>query len=116
MEVKPIHDVITELDTELARYIARQDVKQVLIESPIGTDVDDVREVEKGVYDVDINAYTITLHKYTFPSELPPKAICVGSMFYMFPTVEITEPYNMGMHDIVEVFTTTFSYRYEIVA
>lgn len=116
MEVKSIHDVIMDLDITLAQYRAYQDLRQVLIESPIGTDVDDVREVEKGVYDVDINAYIITLHKYTFPSELPPKAICIGSMFYMFPTVEITEPYNMGMHDIVEVFTTTFSYRYEIIA
>ena len=116
MEVKSIHDVIMDLNTELARYSARQDVRQVLIESPIGTDIDDVREVEKGIYDVDINAYIITLHKYTFPDEIPPKAICIGSMFYMFPTAEIVEPYNMGMHDIVEVLTSNFTHKYEIVA
>ena len=114
MEVKPINDIIMDLDIELARYSARQDVRQVLMESPIGTDVEDVREVEKGMYDIDINAYTITLHKYTFPDEIPPKAICIGSMFYMYPTVEIAEPCNLGMHDIVEVFTTNFNHRYEI--
>ena len=66
------------------------------------------------MFDVDIDDYTITIHYYNEPSEIPNEVINLGMTFYMYPDVEIAEPSYLGMHDIVKIYTDNYNTKYAI--
>ena len=85
------------------------------------TDERDVDETgwnmaDAAVFDVDVDDYTITLHYYDKPSDIPSNAINLGMSFYMYPCVEVVEPCYIGMCSIVQVFDTNYNKKYAIQA
>lgn len=120
-KTKSIDYIINEIDIALVDVgIDTDDYKGHLEKSLKEVDVDlqDIREVETDVFDIDLNDYTITIHKYNTISDLPRRdsIIMLGSTFYMFKNVEVAEPTYIGLCDIVEVFDENYNHVYGIKA
>lgn len=117
-----INELILNLDTELANFefknteVLTQDLKDYLTANLLN--VHDVRKPypRELMFDVDVDDYTITLHYYDKPSDIPSNAINLGMSFYMYPCVEVVEPCYIGMCSIVQVFDTNYNKKYAIQA
>ena len=117
-----INDLIMNLDTVLANY-------EFSTPQPTAEGLRDCLQAEllnfhdirkpydkEQMFDIDIDDYTITIHYYNKPSDIPANAINLGMSFYMYPNVEIAEPSYLGMRDIIQVYNTNYNKRYAIVA
>ena len=116
-----INTVIMNLDLALANYefktpIPTAESLRDCLQAEL-LNFHDVRQPypQDLMFDIDIDDYTITIHYYTEPFEIPDKAINLGITFYMYPNVEIAEPSYLGMHDIVKVYTDNYNTEYAIV-
>ena len=117
-----INDLIMNLDTTLANYEfntvepTTESLRDYLQAELLN--FHDIRKPydNKQMFDVDIDDYTVTIHYYKEPSDIPTDAIQLGVCFYMYPDVEVAEPCYLGMRDIVQVYDTNYNKQYAIVA
>lgn len=106
-----INDVIMELDVKLVNApFTKEGIEKAL------SDLDDLNVRPVGftdeMFDVDVNDYTITLHQYNDPTDLPKDVILLGSDMYMYPSVE---SHTLGcIVDIVEVYDGKYNTRYAL--
>ena len=117
MDTKNIDYIIKELDTALVDVgVGTGDYRGMLDSALHHADIDlqDIREMDKDMFDIDCNDYTITIHHYKTIKDLPKDCILLGSSFYMQPIVEIAEPVYIGLCSIVEVFDTNYNPQYAI--
>lgn len=120
-KTKSIDYIIDEIDMALVNVgIGTGDYRGMLDSVLHHADIDlyDIREMDKDVFDIDCNDYTITIHKYDTIQDIPRKAhpIMLGSTFYMYRSVEIAEPCYIGLCDIVDVFDTNYNTHYAIAS
>ena len=120
-KTKSIDYIIKELDMALVDVGVGTDNYRGQLEQALkGADIDlqDIREIEPNMFDIDVNDYTLTIYKYETINDLPQanKIITLGSTFYMFKDVEVAEPTFIGMCDIVEIFDENYNHVYGIKA
>lgn len=120
-KTKSINYIIDEIDIALVDVgIGTGDYREMLDSALHHADIDlqDIREIEPDMFDIDLNDYTITIHRYKTINDLPRRdsIIMLGSTFYMFKNVEVAEPTYIGLYDIVEVFDENYNHVYGIKA
>ena len=120
-KTKSIDYIIKEIDMALVDVgVDTDDYKEVLDSALNNADIDlyDIREIDKDMFDIDCNDYTLTIHKYKTIQDIPSKShpIMLGSTFYMYRNVEIAEPCYIGICDIVDVFDTNYNTQFAIAS
>ena len=120
-ETKSIDYIINEIDMALVDVGIGTGYYREMLDSALhhaDIDLQDIREIEPDMFDIDCNDYTITIHRYNTIKDIPRKAhpIMLGSTFYMYRSVEVAEPCYIGLCDIVDVFNTNYNTEYAIAS